>query len=158
MLKEERQQTILNEVAIHNRILLTDIAESLDVSIDTVRRDVKELDAEKKLKKVHGGAIALGFTTNSARNTNIYALKEKTAIAKKAVAMLKDGAVIFIDGGTTCLELARLLPKHLNLTCFTISLPVAMELSDKENITVITIGGKITKESQIAIGANAIHG
>lgn len=157
MLKEERQQTILTEVELHNRILLTDIAETLDVSIDTVRRDVKELDAEKKLRKVHGGAISLGFTTNSARNTNIYALEDKTTIAKKAITMLKEGAVIFIDGGTTCLEMTRLIPEALQLTCFTISLPVAMELSKKPNITVIYIGGQIAKEAQISIGANAIH-
>lgn len=157
MLKEERQQTILNEVELHNRILLTDIAETLDVSIDTVRRDVKELDAESKLRKVHGGAISLGFTTNSARNSNIYALDNKVAIAQKATTMLKDGAVIFVDGGTTCLELARIIPEKIQLTCFTISLPVAMELSSKPNVTVISIGGQISKEAQIAIGANAIH-
>lgn len=157
MLKEERQQTILNEVELHNRILLTDIAETLDVSIDTVRRDVKELDADKKLKKVHGGAISLGFTSNNIRNAHIYALEEKTAIAKKAIGMLRNGSVVFIDGGTTCLELARLIPEHLQLTCFTISLQVAMELSNKPNVTTIIIGGQITKESQIAIGANAIH-
>ena len=157
MLKEERQQTILNVVELHNRILLTDIAESLDVSIDTVRRDVKELDAEQKLRKVHGGAISLGFTTNSARNTNIYALEEKTEIAKKAITLLKNGAVIFVDGGTTCMELARLIPQDIELTCFTLSLPVAMELSSKPNVTVIFIGGKILKDAQISIGANAIH-
>lgn len=157
MLKEERHQTILNEVDLHNRILLTDIAEALDVSIDTVRRDVKELDADNKLRKVHGGAISMGFMTNSARNTNIYKLEHKVTIATKAVGMLKDGAVIFLDGGTTCLELARIIPENLNLTCFTISLPVAMELSNKANITVISIGGQISKEAQISIGANAIH-
>lgn len=84
MLKEERQQTILNEVELHNRILLTDIAETLDVSIDTVRRDVKELDAENKLRKVHGGAVSLGFTMNSTRNQNVYKLDEKNRIAQKA--------------------------------------------------------------------------
>ncbi len=157
MLKEERQQTILNEVALHNRILLTDIAETLDVSIDTIRRDVKELDAEQKLRKVHGGAISLGFITNSARNTNIYALDQKTKIAEKALSLLKDGGVIFVDGGTTCLELARLIPQEIELTCFTLSLPVAMELSSKPNVTVIFIGGQISKDSQIAIGANTIH-
>ncbi len=157
MLKEERQQTILSEVELHNRILLTDIAETLDVSIDTVRRDVKELDADQKLRKVHGGAISLGFTTNSARNTNIYALDQKIKIAEKALTLLKDGGVVFIDGGTTCLELARLVPQNLELTCFTLSLPVAMVLSLKPNLTVIFIGGRISKESQIAVGANVIH-
>lgn len=157
MLKEERQQTILNEVDLHNRILITDIAESLDVSIDTVRRDVKELDAENKLRKVHGGAISLGFMNNSARNNNIYKVDHKMAIATKALTLLRDGSVLFLDGGTTCMELARIIPENLNLTCFTISLPVAMELSHKENINVISIGGQISKEAQIAIGANAIH-
>jgi len=157
MLKEERQQTILNEVELHNRILLTDVAETLDVSIDTVRRDVKELDAEHKLRKVHGGAISLGFTTNSTRNTNIYALDKKTDIAEKALTLLKNGSVIFIDGGTTCLEMARIIPPELELTCFTLSLPVAMQLTSKPNITVIFIGGEISKDAQISIGANTIH-
>jgi len=157
MLKEERQQTILSEVELHNRILLTDIAETLDVSIDTIRRDVKELDSDNKLRKVHGGAISLGFTTNSARNNNVYKLEEKTKIAEKAVTLLKDGSVIFVDGGTTCLELARLIPVDFDLTCFTHSLPVAMELSSKQNVTVIFVGGQISSEAQTSIGANAIH-
>ncbi len=155
MLKEERHQTILTQVELHNRVLLTDIAEKLDVSIDTVRRDVKELDQDSKLRKVHGGAISLGFTTNSARNKNIYALSQKIIIAEKAASLLKNGGVIFIDGGTTCLELARIIPLDLHLTCFTVSLPVAMELNNKPNVNVIFIGGKISKEAQIAIGATA---
>lgn len=157
MLKEERQQTILSEVELHNRVLLTDIAETLDVSIDTIRRDVKELDSENKLRKVHGGAISLGFITNSTRNNNVYKLEEKIEIAEKAVTLLHDGSVIFVDGGTTCLELARLIPIELELTCFTHSIPVAMELLTKPNVTVILVGGQVSKESQIAIGANAIH-
>ena len=157
MLKEERQQTILGEVELHNRILLTDIAETLDVSIDTVRRDVKELDSENKLRKVHGGAISLGFITSNTRNTNIYALDQKICIAEKAITLLKDGGVIFVDGGTTCLELVRLIPLNIELTCFTHSLPVAMELSNKPNVTVLFLGGQIAKEAQIAIGASAVH-
>ena len=157
MLKEERQQTILNEVALHNRVLLTDIAEQLDVSIDTVRRDVKELDAEQKLRKVHGGAIALGFISNSTRNNNVYALAEKMEIAEKAAQLLSNGGVIFIDGGTTCLELARAIPPDITLTCFTLSLPVALELLAKPKVTVIMIGGQVSKDAQIAMGAKAIH-
>lgn len=157
MLKEERQRTILNEVALHNKVLLTDIAEMLDVSIDTVRRDVKELDTESKLRKVHGGAVALGFTNTTVRNTNIYALEEKKKIAEKAVGLLKDGGVIFIDGGTTCVELARQIPDTISLTCFTMSLPVALELLVKPNVKVILIGGEVSRDSQISLGASAIN-
>ncbi len=157
MLKEERQQTILTQVELHNRVLLTDIAERLDVSIDTVRRDVKELDQESKLRKVHGGAISLGYTTNSARNNNIYALSQKIIIAEKAASLLKNGAVIFIDGGTTCMEFARIIPLDIQLTCFTLSLPVAMELNNKPNVEVIFVGGHISKEAQITVGASATN-
>ncbi|MBD0778792.1 DeoR/GlpR transcriptional regulator [Maribacter sp. ANRC-HE7] len=157
MLKEERHQAILSQVELHNRVLLTDIAEKLDVSIDTARRDVKELDQVNKLRKVHGGAISLGFTTNSTRNNNIYALPQKITIAEKAASLIKNEGVIFIDGGTTCMELARIIPPELKLTCFTLSLPVAMELNTKPNVDVIFIGGKISKDAQIAIGANATH-
>lgn len=157
MLKEERHRTILNAVELHNRILLTDIAEELDVSIDTVRRDVKELDAENKLRKVHGGAISLGFTSPAAPNNNIYALQEKIAIAEKAVSLLKEGSVIFIDGGTTCLELARLIPHQLKLSCFTLSLPVALQLLSKPNVEVIFIGGRLAREAQITTGARTVH-
>ncbi len=157
MLKEERQKTILNEVELHNRVLLTDIAEKLDVSIDTVRRDVKELDADNRLRKVHGGAVSLGFSNYSPARNNVYALDEKIAIAEKALAILKPESVILIDGGTTCLELARLLPANINLTCFTLSLPVAMELLTKPNVETIFIGGQLSKDAQITLGPNTIQ-
>ena len=85
MLKEERHELIKNEVELHNRILLTDIAEQIGVSIDTIRRDVKELDAASQLKKVHGGAISLGFTNYATQNKNIYAQEDKIKIAKKVL-------------------------------------------------------------------------
>lgn len=157
MLKEERWQTILNEVALHNRVLLTDIAEQLDVSIDTIRRDVKELDSENKLRKVHGGAISLGYANITPQNINTYALEEKIKIAEKAITILGDNSVIFIDGGTTCLELARLIPPELHLTCFTVSLQVAMQLLSKPNVRVIFIGGEIDPEAQITTGSSALH-
>lgn len=157
MLKEERQRIILNEVELHNRVQLTDIAEKLEVSIDTIRRDVKELDTEHKLKKVHGGAVSLGFANYTPIRTNVYALEKKTAIAEKAIRLLKNNSVVLIDGGTTCLELVRLLPQETRLTCFTLSLPVASELLNKPNVETIFIGGKLARDAQIAIGSNAIH-
>jgi len=157
MLKEERQQLILNEVDLHNRVLLVDIAEQLEVSIDTIRRDVKELDAALKLRKVHGGAISLGYSHTATRNNNIYALHEKITIAEKAISLIKEGSVIFIDGGTTCLELARQIPPKLHITCFTLSLPVAIQLASMPNVEVIFIGGRIAKDAMISNGAYTIQ-
>ena len=156
MLKEERQRIILNEVEVHNRVLLTDLADKLEVSVDTIRRDVKELDHSQKLRKVHGGAVSLGFVSPAAANANTYALEEKKTIAHKALGLLRSGSVIFMDGGTTCQELARVIPERLELTCFTISLPVALQLVGKPGVRVILIGGEVSGESQITTGASAV--
>ncbi|PWL38388.1 DeoR family transcriptional regulator [Flagellimonas aquimarina] len=156
MLKEERHQVILNEVRIHNKVLLTDIAELVKVSPDTVRRDIKELHDANKLKRVHGGAISLGFNHYNYANREIYSLEKKSRIAEKAVSLLKDGQVVLLSGGTTNLEIARLIPPYLKITCFTPSLPIAVQLLPKPNIEIIFIGGKINKDSQITIGGGPI--
>lgn len=157
MLKEERKQVILNEVRIHNRVLLTDIAELVKVSVDTVRRDIKELHDEKKLKKVHGGAISLGFYNYNVQEKEVYSIEKKAKIAQKATRLLKSGQVVLLSGGTTNLELARVLPPGLSITCFTPSLAIANQLLTKQNVEVILIGGKLSKDSQIAVGGTAIN-
>jgi len=157
--KQQRHQIILNEVHIHNRVLLTDLSGILKVSMATVRRDVKELDDIKKLKKVHGGAVSNGFNIYSDRTREIYELGSKTIIAQKGISLLNDGDVVLISGGSTNLEFAKLLPPKLNLTFFTPSLPMAIELLNqvsKEN-DVIFIGGKLSRGSQLSTGGSAIQ-
>lgn len=157
MLKEERHQFILNEVRIHNKVLLTDIADLLKVSVDTVRRDIKELHNTDQLKKVHGGAVSLGFNTYSPVGKKVYSLEKKSQIAEKAITLIKEGQVILLSGGTTNLEVARRLPAKMKLTCFTPSLPIAVQLLTKPNVEVIFIGGRLSKDSQITIGGSAIN-
>ncbi|MDC6350503.1 DeoR/GlpR family DNA-binding transcription regulator [Zeaxanthinibacter sp. PT1] len=150
---------ILSEVQIHNRVLLADLARILDVSMDTVRRDVKELDAEKKLRKVHGGAVSNGFNIYTDTTREVYHQGEKTLIAQKGVSLLQDGDVVLITGGSTNLELARCLPRKMNLTFFTPSLPMAIELLNRapSGYEVHLIGGKLSRDSQLATGGNSIN-
>lgn len=158
MKKQQRHKIIIDEVHIHNRILLTDLSGILKVSMDTVRRDVKELDDLKKLKKVHGGAVSNGFNIYSDRNREIYELGSKSVIAQKGISLLKKGDVVLISGGSTNLEFAKLLPQKLNLTFFTPSLPMAIELLNNvsEDDKVIFIGGKLSRRSQLATGGSSI--
>ncbi|MEP1087084.1 MAG: DeoR/GlpR family DNA-binding transcription regulator [Algoriphagus sp.] len=157
MLKEERQKYILDQVHLHHRVLLNDLSESLNVSIDTVRRDVKELDQEKKLKKVHGGATSFGFMTFTKDDGNIYLKSKKISIAEKTVSLLSDGQVILMSGGTTNMEVAKLIPKRLELTVFTPSLHVAMALLDHENVEVIFLGGKLLHDAKFAVGGTVVN-
>lgn len=156
MLKEERHQKILDEVSLRNRILLLDMAAQLNVSIDTIRRDVKELDQKQLIKKVHGGAISLGFVSNNAA-IDVFDVEEKQRIAQKAIPLISDGAVIFIDGGTTCMELVKLIPSKRKITCFTLSLPIASEMIKKSNVDLIFIGGKLSKESHMSVSVGAVN-
>ncbi|MAU26872.1 MAG: DeoR family transcriptional regulator [Muricauda sp.] len=159
MNKKRRHQIILNEVHIRNRVLLTDLASMLNVSVDTVRRDVKELDNQKKLRKVHGGAVSNGFNVHSNRYREVYELGSKSIIAQKGISLLNNGDIVLISGGSTNLELIKLLPKKMDLTFFTPSLPMAIELIDNspEHFEVYLIGGKLSRKSQLAIGGSSIN-
>ncbi|PCE64464.1 DeoR/GlpR family DNA-binding transcription regulator [Sediminicola luteus] len=159
MNKRKRQEIILNEVHVHNRVLLTDLAVMLEVSIDTVRRDVKELHAQDKLVKVHGGAVSKGFTIYADRSREIYGHDQKSIIAKKGIELLTPGDVVLISGGSTNLELARHLPSDLDLKFFTPSLPMAVELLGNEayNYEVYFIGGKMSPDAQLATGGSSIN-
>jgi DeoR/GlpR family transcriptional regulator of sugar metabolism len=139
-------------------VLLSDLANILHVSIDTVRRDLKELDELGKIKRVHGGAVSKGFNIYTKSQRGIYAYENKSLIAQKGISLLSKGDVVLISGGTTNLELAKLLPPKMGLTFFTPSLPMAIELlNNPSNNDVIFIGGKLSKGSQLATGGSAIN-
>lgn len=159
MKKKSRHQIILNEVHIHNRVLLTDLAGILKVSMDTARRDIKELDGLKKLKKVHGGAVSNGFNLYADGPREVYEHGSKSLIAQKGISLLKKGDVVLISGGSTNLELAKLLPKKMDLTFFTPSLPMAVELlnNTSSRYDVYLVGGKLSRESQLATGGGTIN-
>ncbi len=143
---------------MNNRVLLTDLARTLNVSTDTVRRDIKELDDDQKLKKVHGGAVSNSYGISSSDLLkHTYAIESKKIIADKAIQLIEDNSVILISGGTTNLEMIRHLPPDLTATFFTPSLPIAFELLSHEGIEVIFIGGRLSKESQIAVGGSALN-
>ena len=159
MKKAERHQIILDEVHLHNRVLLSDLTRTLNVSMDTVRRDLMELDKLKQLKKVHGGAVSNGFNIHSDNTREIYEHENKSIIAKKGIKLLNHGDVVLISGGSTNLELAKLMPRKMNLTFFTPSLPMAVELLNNvsKNDEVHLIGGKLSRGSQLAAGGCAIN-
>ena len=155
MLKKERQAFILHQVSLHNSVLSADLSSSINVSEDTIRRDLNELAESGKVIKVHGGALSKSFNSFYLRS-DVYNVDNKKVIADKAAALIKDGMFVLTGGGTTIIEMARLLPENLKATFLTGSIPAAYEYSQHPNIEVIFIGDKIAKKSQIAVGGEAI--
>lgn len=155
MLKGERQAYILHQLNLHNKVLSADLSIQMKVSEDTIRRDLNELHDNNKIIKVHGGALSKSFHKTFS-NGFVYGLDSKKTIVQKVLPFIKDGMFVLTSGGTTVTELAHILPEDLKATFFTVSLTAALEYSNHPNIEVIFVGDKIAKESQIAIGGEAI--
>ena len=156
MLKQERQAYILHQVNLHNQVLSTGLSQELDVSEDTIRRDLQELADNHKLIKVHGGALSLSFNDYHYSTAPIYAHAQKKLIARKAAALIQNDMFVMTTGGTTLIELARHLPPTLKATFISGSLPVALEYTHHPLIDVILIGDKVSKNSRITVGGEAI--
>lgn len=155
MLKKERQAFILHKVNLHNRVLSSDLSAGINVSEDTIRRDLQELSDIGKLIKVHGGALSRSFSSHF-NSSKVYSIENKKCIAQKAAALIKDGMFVLTSGGTTIIEMARALPESLKATFITGSLPAALEYTHHPNIEIIFIGDKVLKSSQITTGGEAI--
>ncbi len=156
MLKEERQAYIIHQINLHNKVLSTDLSIQLNVSEDTIRRDLNELAENGKVIKVYGGALSKSFQFPF-QEGNVYAKEAKKEIASKAISLIQSGMTVLIGGGTTMIELARLIPTDLQCTFFTISPLVALELAEKENIEVNLLGGKLSRNTNIVTGAQVIN-
>lgn len=155
MLKTERQAYILRQVDLHNRVLSSDLSAAIQVSEDTIRRDLNELADMDKIIKVHGGALSKSFHSSFLK-ADVYQADSKKIIAQKAVSLIRKDMFILSTGGTTVIEMARLLPEDLTATFFTGSVPAAYEYAQHPNIQVIFLGDKISKSSLIAVGGEAI--
>jgi DeoR/GlpR family transcriptional regulator of sugar metabolism len=155
MLKEERQQHIISQINIHNKVLSTDLSVQLDVSEDTIRRDLNELAESGKLVKVYGGALSKSFHYPFS-GREVYNKDGKKEIAKKATTLIQDGMVLLLGGGTTMIELARIFPENLHCTIFTISPLVGLELVERPNMSVNLLAGQLSADSQIVTGSQVI--
>ena len=156
MLKKERQAYIVHQVNLHNKVLSATLSSEIDVSEDTIRRDLQELSDVGKLIKVHGGALSLAFDDITYPAKKIYSQDNKKIIAEKAASLIKDGMFVLTGGGTTIVEMARSLPAELNATFVSGSIPAIVEFMHHPNIEVIVIGDKLSKNSKITLGANAL--
>ncbi|MBN8879898.1 MAG: DeoR/GlpR transcriptional regulator [Chitinophagaceae bacterium] len=156
MLKKERQSYILQQINLHNKVLSSTLSVDIQVSEDTIRRDLLELAEEGKLIKVHGGALSRSFSQVHIPSNGVYSQQHKMKIAQKAIGLIDNGMFVLTGGGTTIVEMARLLPPQLKATFISGSIAAILEYMDHPNIEVILIGDKISKSSKITVGSEAI--
>jgi DeoR/GlpR family transcriptional regulator of sugar metabolism len=156
-LADERRSEIVERLRRDGRLVAAQLVEELGVSRDTIRRDLDELADAGVLKRVHGGALpaAVGGAPYVVRKRQAVAAKE--AIAQATARLLRSGQVIFLDAGTTALEVARALPPELEATIVTNSPPAAAALADHPRANVFLLGGTLSKEAVAAVGAATLE-
>lgn len=152
-LAPQRRQRIRSIVESRRAARLEELSLALGVSQATVRRDLDELEAEGRVRRVHGGVVAVDerpgephFEVKAAE-----AAEEKERIAARAVALLKPDDTIYLDSGSTVLAVARLLGGWDRLTVVTNSLPAVVELAGR-GPRLIVIGGEFRATSQALVG------
>jgi len=153
MLTEQRHLAILEELQRAGRVLARELAERLQVSEDTIRRDLRELSTRGALQRVHGGALPVSpALVNLARRSGI-AVDEKQALGRHAASLIADGQLVFIDGGTSTLAMVQQLPATLRATVATHSPVIAAALIEHPTVEVLMLGGRLFKHSGVAVGA-----
>lgn len=157
VLTQQRKQLILEALRRNGQVVAKDLSEELDLSEDTIRRDLRELAAEGLLQRVHGGALPASPAMGNFAARRHVATDEKRRIGQAAAAMVQPDQVVILDGGTTAVQIARHLPAELRATVVTHSPTIALEFVEHRNIEVILIGGRLFKHSVVAIGAPAIE-
>lgn len=157
MLKAERQQLILEILDKEKKVIATDLTTRLEVSEDTIRRDLRELDKQGLIRRVHSGALRIGppVVDFQQRSNELVEIKKELAI--KAISLLREDTVILIDGGTANLHLVQNLPINFRATIITNSPPIATALAHHKDVEVISLGGTLFKKSLINLGVDTIQ-
>lgn len=157
VLVEERRQHVLDLLGRQGFATLGDLARTLSVSESTLRRDLAYWEERGLLRKIHGGAMYTGDAAlPPLEERSGKQIEEKRAIARVAADRIHDGDAILIDGGTTTLELARLLVGR-PLQVVTNSLPIAQIFSGSQQTDLVMLGGYVYPKTGVALGPMLIR-
>jgi len=156
-LPDERQQIILDRLARRGRVLAGDLAREFRTSEDTIRRDLREMAAAGKCRRVYGGALPLSPASGPLAARISQAPERKAALGRAAAALVRAGQVLFFDAGSTNAAIARALPAGLDLVIATNAPDIAADLVGKAGVELIVIGGRVDPRSGAALGARALR-
>ena len=160
MLANQRQKQILNLLHKNGAVTVSNLVETLGVSLETVRRDLLELERKGQLSRVHGGAVVKTdmkpFYDLDRRNSECSAQKEN--LADKAVAFISEGDVIAVDGGSTAIPFTETLKSRFTrLTVITHSYDVFKRLCHHADFTVLLCAGDFDRTENAFYGPHALQ-
>jgi len=159
MFIEERQNEIVKYVDKVEKATVEDIMNLLKISKSTVRRDLIDLERKNLIIRTRGGALKkryfkYEFSINKKKDLN---LNKKKKIAQIAKRFINEGDIIYISGGTTTLELAKILFDIKNLVVFTNAINILLELVNNSDIKIKLVGGDFRKRTFSMVGQEAVN-
>jgi DeoR/GlpR family transcriptional regulator of sugar metabolism len=155
-LPEQRRETILNRLRLGEPVSAPALAREFGVSEDAIRRDLREMAAAGLCKRVYGGALPLSPAGTPIGVRATQATDRKTALAQAALGLIRDGATLVIDTGSTNAALAALLPEDRGLRVITNSLAAATAVMARSGIELHLIGGRVDPRLGGVTGARAV--
>ena len=150
---DQRKNHILDRLLSNGRVDATEVAESLGVTGETIRKDLIALERQGILRRVHGGAVpvqSLAFEPGVETRTEYST--EKTRIAQAALAHLPNEGSVLIDAGSTTAKLVEMFPGDHELTVYTNTIPLAISLLTRPRLTVFTLGGRLRNKTFAEVG------
>lgn len=154
MYAAERQRRLLDRVRRHGRIEVAEAADRLEVTPETVRRDLSELERKGFVLRVHGGAIAPDpLDLEPTLATRVGRLTaQKRRIASRALELIDDGATILLDSGSTTGAIAELITPERRLTVVSNSAPIGALLSGRDELDLFLVGGRVRSRTGATVG------
>lgn len=156
MLAASRKDLILARLRADGRVVAKDLAREMGLSEDSIRRDLRELDAAGLAVRVYGGALPASPAVVDYAGRRSVAPKSKQRVAAAAVGLIRAGSTVILDGGTTTLAMVDALDRALECTIITHSPTIAAALLE-HRADVIMLGGRLFKHSAVASGAAAVE-
>lgn len=156
MLAAARKDLLLERLRRDGRVEAKEIAAELGISPDSIRRDLRELDAAGLAVRVYGGALPASPAVVDYTARGAVAPDSKRRVAAKAAGLILPGSAVILDGGTTTRAVVEALPKSLPCTVITHSPTIAAALLDHE-AEVFLLGGRLFKHSAVTCGAAAVE-
>jgi DeoR/GlpR family transcriptional regulator of sugar metabolism len=156
MLAAERRDLILETLRHERKVQATMLSARFGCSPDTIRRDLDRLATDGLVHRVHGGALPLAGAASPFAERREQDAPAKDAIARAAAALVADGMVVVLDGGSTCLHVAQHLPPSLRATIFVNAPPIAEALAQHTGVRVEMLGGRVNPHTMTTVGATTV--
>ena len=153
----ERRDRILALLREEGKVVALDLARRLNVSIDTIRRDLDYLAGKASIRRVHGGALPAASVPGNIQQRRAEETEAKKELGERGASLVRAGSVVLFDSGSSNLEIVKALPRDLRFTAVTACLPIAIALTELPEAEIVVLGGRLHRRESMTVGLRAVR-